>query len=452
MSDELYISFLFPPANFVSGITVSKRIVENNSNVDVLQVKTKNQIDEFNQMIDEHVDERIIVELYNDNDSLEGIFEFVEMGLKSINRDYEKIYSRSWFMANHFLAFEYKFLNPEVYWKAEFSDPLRLTMKNNVKNFPQMKITDERYIKKLNNKITDFNEKNHADFPLIENPTYAYFIAEYMVYLFADEIIFTNANQREVMLERFPIDIKNIVLDKSVISPHPTLPNEFYHADEVDLDLDDNCINIAYFGNDYYGSRHFEGIYYALNTLKHKHIDKIKFYLFINDKSLLKTLTNDFDNVIIKKPLGYLEFLNATTEFDVLLVNDADTSKYFDKNPYLPSKLSDYLGSNSDIWAIYEKGSSLSQTGVKYMSLINDYSDIRSTLIEILEDNGYCDDDYSFDDSYIAKRFTDLNVIIEKEHLRKNKFKNKFEAEKEKNKKSSSSDSKINKFFKSLKK
>ena len=85
MSDELYISFLFPPANFVSGITVSKRIVENNSNVDVLQVKTKNQIDEFNQMIDGHVDERIIVELDNNNDGLEGIFEFVEKGLKAIN-------------------------------------------------------------------------------------------------------------------------------------------------------------------------------------------------------------------------------------------------------------------------------------------------------------------------------------------------------------------------------
>ena len=131
MSDELYISFLFPPANFVSGITVSKRIVENNSNVDVLQVKTKNQIGEFNQMIDGHVDERIIVELDNNNDGLAGIFEFVEKGLKSINRDYEKIYSRSWFMANHFLAFEYKFLNHEVYWKAEFSDPLRLTNEDN---------------------------------------------------------------------------------------------------------------------------------------------------------------------------------------------------------------------------------------------------------------------------------------------------------------------------------
>ena len=43
--------------------------------------------------------------------------------------------------------------------------------------------------------------------------------------------------------------------------------------------------------------------------------------------------------------LVFFEFLNLTTKFDCLIVNDANTKDYKEINPYLPSKLSDYLGS-----------------------------------------------------------------------------------------------------------
>lgn len=46
--------------------------------------------------------------------------------------------------------------------------------------------------------------------------------------------------------------------------------------------------------------------------------------------------------------------------YDYLLVNDAETKGIKPLNPYLPSKVSDYLGANVPFWALVEAGSPLS--------------------------------------------------------------------------------------------
>lgn len=421
MSDELVISFLFPPSDSVTGITVSKRIIENNKKVDVLQAKCPNDFNlELNEYIEEYIDDRILIDMDCDSDWAECIFKFVELGMGAIKKDYEKIYSRSWLMANHFLAFEYTLDHPDAFWGAEFSDPLIYDLSNKPKKYKQMLVDDEGYINKINNKINDFNQNSHASFPLIENKSSAYFIAEYLVYLFADKVIFTNSNQRETMLRQFPVDVYDFVLAKSEIKRHPTLESRYYHIKESDLNLNEKYINIAYFGTDYYGKRHFEALFYALESLNHKYKDKIRLHLYINDKKLIKRLISTLsvkDNIIVRKPLDYLSFLNATTKFDVLIVNDVVTNGNFDINPYLPSKLSDYLGSSSDIWALCETGSTLSAADVKYKSDINDFESCGETLVQILHDNAFVDEDYSFDE-YYNRRLTSLNELYEREFRR----------------------------------
>lgn len=68
-SDELVISFLFPPSDNVSGITVSKRIIKNSKTVDILQVKfDKSDDNEFNHVMGEYVNNRILVNVKCDND------------------------------------------------------------------------------------------------------------------------------------------------------------------------------------------------------------------------------------------------------------------------------------------------------------------------------------------------------------------------------------------------
>lgn len=422
MSEKLIISFLFPPSDRVSGITVFKRIIENDEIVDVLQANSKDNSNlALNENIEKYIDDRILIDMDCNSDEVSCIFKFVKLGIKAIKKDYKRIYSRSWLMSNHFLAFEYKLNHPNTFWSAEFSDPLIYDLSNKPKKYKKMLVDDEGYINRINAQINTFNQDNHSSFPLIENKSSAFFIAEYLVYLFADKVIFTNNNQREIMLNQFPIDVYDFVLAKSEIKKHPTLESKYYYIKESNLNLDEDFINVAYFGMDYYGKRHFEALFYALESLNHEYKNKIKLYLYINDKKLIKGLISTLsvkENIILKKPLDYLSFLNATTKFDVLVVNDVMARDNFKVNPYFPSKISDYLGSSTDIWALCEMGSTLSSINVKYKSDVHDFRSCAETVVQILHDNGYIDENYSFDE-YFNRRLTALNELYENE-FRKN--------------------------------
>ena len=427
-ADELIISFRFPPITDISGIVVGKRIIENKNQVDVLY----NNIDNFNainvNLADEYIDERLEVSIDLPRDSVRLIFRFIDEGLEILKsrQVYKSIYSRSWFMANHFLAAEYKFIHPETFWRAEFSDPVYLDINTGRgKKDKKSRLDNQEYIDKLNSAIEQYNRNNDIHFKALENPNNTYFTAEYLTMIFADELIFTNPNQRKVMLESYDEEFRNMVMNKSVIMPHPTPDGELYHMTESSVELNDDDINIAYFGSFYYPARHFEPLFYAFESLNHKYKDKIKFHLYINQSGVLKNLTKDLsfkDNIIIKKPLEYLEFLNATTKYDVLLINDTITENIFTVNPYLPSKLSDYLGSGRDIWAISEEGSVLSQTDVKYSSSMTDYVQSGDVLVRILEDYGYGDENCSFDEHFYEKRITDLNRVIKDDYDEKNRL------------------------------
>ena len=395
--------------------------------------------------VDEYVKNRFVVDINHPKDSPKAIFEFIDKSMDIIDNEYESVVSRSWEMSNHFLALEYKFKNPDTYWKAEFSDPLLHDIDNKINTKKKHEIDDEEFFSHVNREIQEL-----GDFPLLENLSSTFFTIEYLTFLFADEIIFTNANQRDLMLKQFPIDLTDYVFKKSTISPHPSLPGQYYHKSKSDVELDSECINIAYFGEWYYGKRHFESIFYALDSLNHKFKDKIRFYIFISNEKLLNDLKVS-DNIIVKKPLDYLTFLNATTKFDILLVNDLSTKDSWQLNPYLPSKVSDYMGSTSDIWAITEKGSSLDLMDLKYKSDIYDYSTSADVLVQILEDRGFVDNEYTLNDDYYVKRLTYLNELLEKSYNKNENLKKENRQMKNKIRELSSQDKKIIKTFKNIK-
>ena len=214
--DELYISYFFPPDNHVSGITVLKRIIENKKIVDVLHANLNSSL-KNKEYIAEFINNDISIDVSGNFDWSEGIFEFIDKGMKAIKNDYKKIYSRSWLMSNHFLAAEYKFKNPECFWKAEFSDPLIFDLSNNIKNYKEMIINNKEYVEKINKYIIDYNNQNKTDFKLIKNKDSAYFIVEYLVYLFADEIIFIFSKKLKLKFIRHYL--KNIIsLIKSILN------------------------------------------------------------------------------------------------------------------------------------------------------------------------------------------------------------------------------------------
>lgn len=422
--DYLVISYYFPPRLETSGLVVARKIMEKNLRVDVIQSSYEESSD-FNEIISEYVNERFPIDINAKPDYIPFIFEYIELGLKAIKKDYKKVYSRSYIYSNHFLALEYKFNNPDVEWTAEFSDPLLLNLYDGkIKNYPRVILDNPDYIHKLNEKIAEFNELNNTNFKGLDNPSNTFFIAEYLTFIFADKIIFTNENQMDVMLSVYDDEIRKIVENKSVFEAHPTIDKKFYDYKECGLELDDNYINIAYFGT-YYYIRHFESLFYAFESLNHKFKDKLRFYFFTGRDELLKITTSNLkisESIIIEKPLNYFEFLNATTKFDILLINDTITKGNFKVNPFLPSKYSDYIGSETDIWGICEENSILSKKEFKYKSSMTDYQSSCEVLVDILNNQGYEDTDYSFDDNIYEKRINELNWRFGLEFDERNKY------------------------------
>lgn len=444
-SDKLVISFNFPPNKDISGIVVAKRIINDNSKVDVIHNVGKNTDDFKFDFSEDFIDTRFATSIDSKRDSIECIFNFINQGLNLIDeKDYKEIYSRSWLMANHYLALEYKFRHPDVFWVAEFSDPVLKNMKGEIKSYKSSQLNDEEFINRANLNI---KELDNDSFKLLDNPNNTFYLAEYLTFLFSDEIIFTNENQRKIMLEGYDDAIKQLVISKSKIIPHPTLDEKYYHLSDNSIKLNEDDINLAYFGKSFYTNRHFEALFFAFESLNHKYKSKIKFHLFINRDEFLDTLINDLEfkeNIIVRKPLDYLEFLNCTLNFDILLITDTITKDYFSVNPYLPSKLSDYLGSNKDIWAIYEKGSTLSSLDLKYKSDITDFKQSADVLLKILNDYGYADSECSFDYGFYERRINQLNRIIRNENKISNQRKGKISKLNRENKRLSKRIKKLN--------
>ena len=91
-------------------------------------------------------------------------------------------------------------------------------------------------------------------------------------------------------------------------------------------------------------------------------------------------------NVRINGYVPYLEFLNVSTNFDALVVNDTDTVRSaFSVNPFLPSKYADYAGSGTAVWGIVVEDSPLSKLPLTYCTASGDSAQASKVLDELLE-------------------------------------------------------------------
>ena len=265
---------------------------------------------------------------------------------------YECLYTRSMWIGSHVAGALVKFRNPNIKWIAEFSDPMRF----DVEGKPRMgELSRNRVTRYLRNclrgtNFADLKLKSHFD--LVEMVTFA----------FADSIIFTNSNQRKVMLDAYPQHIRSQVMNKSSIRPHPTLDKKAYYLQNVDYPVEDGVLNIAYFGT-FYANRGVGDLVKAISLQDADIRRRIKLHLFSSTKTAFSEELHslrDSGNVIINEPVPYLKFLNLCTKFDLLLLVDADSrNSQYGLNPFLPSKLSDYRGSGTPILSLVEPGSSL---------------------------------------------------------------------------------------------
>jgi hypothetical protein len=148
-------------------------------------------------------------------------------------------------------------------------------------------------------------------------------------------------------------------------------------------------VHIGYFGN-FYVNRGLEDLTAALRGLSAADRARVELHIFTDEPEtlVLETIEHGLSDVITVNPLlGYTEYLNILTRIDVLLITDFSTPHY-DPNPYLPSKLSDYRGSGSPIWSLYEPGSVLSTEKTDYATQLGDAAGVARVLRELLTKAG----------------------------------------------------------------
>lgn len=254
--------------------------------------------------------------------------------------DINVMYSRSMWAGSHIAAYLYKLRHPNVKWYAEFSDPI--------------------YMEK-----DDIPRKASSNFNSEELDHFWEYV-EKIVYENADVIIFTNLNQKKYMLNSFPDqNIAKTAEKRGLVIQHPIIDQRYCNLFKSSVQFDDNHIHIAYFGA-FYTTRRADGMYRLLSN------KNVILHLFVSNSGDASEITNLPERVIVHDTLQYFEFLNLANNVDYLAIVDPIFSDPM-KNPYLPSKLADYLATKTPILAVINDGSPLSKMSSSQIINITDW-------------------------------------------------------------------------------
>ena len=288
---------------------------------------------------------------------------------------YESVYSRALWSGSHVAAALFKDKHPGTRWEAEFSDPLSVGVDGTPRPGELTRGMTTHQLRKM---------VERSDWSGLSYTTH-FELTELVTLIYADEVIFTNANQQQVMLERYPEECQFFVREKSTIRHHTVPTAEMYRLVGSDYSLDPERINIAYFGN-FYANRGIGDVLAAI--AEHPRREKFVLHIFTsNPEKLRQQLWGNpaAGNVRINGYVPYLEFLNVSTNFDALVVNDTDTvGTAFSVNPFLPSKYADYAGSGTAVWGIVVEDSPLSNLPLTYCTASGDSAQAGTVLDELL--------------------------------------------------------------------
>jgi len=381
LARDLALLYLFPPRLDTSALVAARRLRERglvtdviSQNLEGLRSHDSSSLAVANAVVGSHVvldDDPGVPLTPAIFGSWQSVLSYVEKSMAAVDRiqaergPYRSVYSRAMAVHSHYAAAILKLRQPEIRWIAEFSDPMRFDSNG----LERAHIVGSGW---LADEVREALSGAGVDLPA-EIPLFS--TAEYLAYALADEIVFTNQNQMDVMMNycEYP-QLKERARSRCRIEVHPTLPERFYHRMNAGQPATVGKVNIAYFGV-FYRSRGLDVVLDAIRGLPLAVRDSMRLHVFVDDPEKFRAtlIAEEVADVVVAHGfLGYLKFLNATTKFDVLLVNDAVTRDHHSVNPYLPSKLADYLGSGTPIWAIYEPGSVLSAIKTEYRSEVGD--------------------------------------------------------------------------------
>lgn len=381
---RLVASYCFPPYSDTAAIVAAKRVRDRGEPVDVIfnaMDAIRRQDSEIVQIAGHLVRRSIAVRSKTAFSSWESIVDFQRLGLEAAlrwERDqgaYESLYSRAQFAASHFLGAQMKLMRPDISWDAEFSDPLSHDVLGEVRSSPA---EDDDFLARLRTGIRAAGFTPPKRLNALE-------WCEAVAFALADSIMFTNERQRDFMLERcHDPELAERAAKVAVVAPHPTLPREFYTLEDGGYDLEPGVRHIGYFGN-FYANRGVAGVLDALGLLPRETRKLLRLHIFTSDVDRLNEAVESAGlegSVRVNPFVGFLQFLALCDRMDCLLVNDA-VSPPGGKNPFLPSKWSDYKGSTTKVWGIVEEGSPLDDHVLDYRSPIQHTTAAAQVLSQI---------------------------------------------------------------------
>ncbi|PJI94252.1 hypothetical protein [Luteimicrobium subarcticum] len=366
--DGLVVSYCFPPYADTAGIVAAKRVRELGRRVRVLS----NAMD-ATRAVDRGL-ERIAGDLVTEDVTLAtptgfATWETIEPFAVAARARAATwldgpgaptwMYSRAQFAASNVAAALIAADRPGLTWVAEFSDPLSADVRGRVRRSP----TDP------GSAVADELRALLADAGVeVADTENGYELCEAVTFLRADRVLFTNDRQRAFMTGRcHDASLRTRLDEVGVVVPHPTLDRSFYALEKPVVTLEPGPVHVAYFGN-LYANRGLEDLLDAFALLAPEERRRLRFHVFtarpqdVTDAAAARGVA---DVVRAAPALPYLEFLALSDTMDLLVVTDADTrSQGMPVNPFLPSKVSDYLGSSARIWAVVEEGSALSELDV----------------------------------------------------------------------------------------
>lgn len=381
---DLAICYCFAPYMDTSAVVAAKVIADRRKVVDVISNNmspARSRDKALGGIVEEWIAERIEIDTRPAFSDWALISEFADAALKraelqnAVRGGYKTLYSRALWVGSHVAAARFKLRHWGTAWTAEFSDPLRRGVDGSARQGALNGNATEQELVRALSRRGYATDKIATLFDLVELATYA----------LADELVFTNENQRDAMLGA--VEDKKLsaaALAKSVVRRHPSPPAHAYDLVSSTYVLPPAVRNIAYFGA-FYKNRGIDEVMVAIANLASRERSQIRLHVFSNSNEEVSARALELgvaSNVHSNGYRPYPEFLNLASRFDVLIVNDV-TMPPGEKNPFLPSKLSDYRGSGVPIWALTEEGSPLDAEDVAYKSRVGDSRGAVSVLTDI---------------------------------------------------------------------
>jgi len=386
----LVFSYCFLPYADTSAVVAAKAISERGLIVDVISAdmsRNRNKDETLRFLCSRFIDKTIEIPVAPSFADWKLNIEFAKNAVAQARRrqevlgkDYATLYSRALWMGSHIAGALFKIEYPEVIWTAEFSDPLRFDVEGAPRIGELPADTDSVMLREIISSQGPVELEILTSFDLVEALTM----------VLANELIFTNENQLNYMLSKYPAEFAEMARKKSVVREHPSPRPADYQVVKANPGFHTNRVNIAYFGA-FYVNRGLGDIFTALQNLGDTEREKIALHIFCSDTATALRQVGELGLagiVFVHEYLPYLQFLNAATQADVLLVNDVERSPTMDLNPFLPSKYSDYKASETKIWGVLDPGSQLSRKALDFKSFNGNVPSSLKVMKEILNRAG----------------------------------------------------------------